>query len=203
MNVLVPFDARDPKSRLEPVLDAEERLTYATVLLEHVLETVQKAGHDPMVLATDSISVAGSVIIDDRPLTPAVNDWLADRSDPVAIVMADLGLVTMTALETLFESQGDVVIAPGLAGGTNALVVRDPDFRVDYHGTSFLDHRQAAADIGASVTLSDSFRLAVDVDEPADLVEVLVHAEGPPAAWLREQGFELETDGQRPAVRRT
>jgi 2-phospho-L-lactate guanylyltransferase len=111
--------------------------------------------------------------------------------------MADLALATPDALARLFEPDADVVLAPGLGGGTNAFVARHPSFRVDYHGASIRDHREAARDLDATVATVDSFRLAADVDEPADLAEVLLHGAGRSAAWLREAGFELAVDGGR------
>ena len=103
---------------------------------------------------------------------------------------------------SLFEQPGDVVIAPGRGGGTNALVVRHPNFRVDYHGASYLDHLTAARSVGASVTEFDSHRLATDVDEPDDLAEVLVHADGRARNWLVDAGFVLSVTDGRVSVRR-
>jgi 2-phospho-L-lactate guanylyltransferase len=115
--------------------------------------------------------------------------------DPIAVVMADLPLATPAALSGLFAPGADVVLAPGRGGGTNALLARHPDFRVDYHGTSYLDHCERARQVGASVASVDSFRLATDVDERADLAEVLVHGAGRTRAWLDGAGFELRVDG--------
>ena len=120
----------------------------------------------------------------------------------IAVVMADLAIVTPDAIDRLCEAPGDLVLAPGRYGGTNALVARDPEFRVDYHGTSYLDHREIADDLGLDVTVVDSFRLASDVDEPHDLVEVLCHGEGRSRAFLREAGFSLSTTGGRVAIER-
>jgi len=89
------------------------------------------------------------------------------------------------------------MVAPGLGGGTNALVVRDPGFRVDYHGVSVRDHRQGARTSDTSLATVDSFRLAMDIDEPNDLVEVLLHADGAAADWLRAHGGQATTaDGR-------
>jgi 2-phospho-L-lactate guanylyltransferase len=46
-------------------------------------------------------------------------------------------------------------------------------------------------------------RLSTDVDEPTDLVEVLLHGEGEAAAWLRAAGFELDAGEGRVGVDRT
>jgi 2-phospho-L-lactate guanylyltransferase len=94
-----------------------------------------------------------------------------------------------------------VVLAPGLGGGTNALVARDPAFEVDYHGASVRDHRRIARKAGLSTATVDSFRLAVDIDEPADLAEVLLHGDGAATAWLRNRGRVETTDGRVRFVR--
>lgn len=202
MDVFVPFDARDPKTRLADLLDADEREAVARAMLRDVLAALDATDHQPRVLATADIDCAVPVRVDDRPLTPAVNDALATVDGPAGVVMADLALVTPDALARLFARDAGVVLAPGLGGGTNALVARDPDFRVDYHGRSYLDHREAASAVGSDVTTVDSFRLAVDVDDPADLVEVLVHTDGHTAETLRSLGFELTTTESRAAVTR-
>ena len=202
MDVLVPFDARSPNSRLAGVLDADERREFAGAMLADVLAALAHTDADPTVLATAPVECDAPVTVDERPLTEAVNARLADADGPLAVVMADLALATPAALSRLFGTDADVAIAPGRGGGTNALVVRHPAFRVDYHGASVRDHREAAAAIGAAVTEVDSFRLATDVDDPDDLAEVLLHTEGRAAAWLREAGFAVEsTDGRVRAVR--
>ncbi|WP_435074481.1 2-phospho-L-lactate guanylyltransferase [Halorubrum sp. HHNYT27] len=214
MEVIVPFSTDRPKSRLSGVLDPDERAAFALAMLRDVLDTIAAAGGDPRVLATAPVDgdLPCPVDVDDRPLTPAVNAALEERfsersnePDPVAVVMADLALATPAALGELFAAgrETDVAVAPGRGGGTNAFVTSHPDFRVDYHGASYLDHRRNAAAVGASVAVVDSYRLATDVDEPDDLAEVLIHAEaderggGSAARWLRDAGFALDaTDGR-------
>ncbi|WP_254528809.1 2-phospho-L-lactate guanylyltransferase [Natrinema gelatinilyticum] len=205
MRVVVPFAAETPKTRLAAVLTEPERSTFAREMLADVLRAVVEADHEPTVVSTaplvaadlalpDEVAEATSVEVDDRPLTPAVNARLpaSEDDEPVAVVMADLALATPDALAILFATDADVAIAPGRGGGTNGLVVRHPEFRVDYHGASYLDHREIARAADASLETVDSFRLATDVDEPSDLVEVLVHGTGRTADQLRAFGFELE-----------
>lgn len=190
MNVLVPFAATEPKTRLAGVLTPEERVEFARAMLRDVCETVTEAGGSPTVISTAGIESEWPVVVDDRRLTPAVN---ARLDPPIAVVMADLALATPSALSRLFATGGDVVIAPGLGGGTNALVVRHSDFFTDYHGVSVTDHRRIAAEIDATVTTVDSFRLAVDIDEPEDLVELTLHSDGQAADWLEDADVRVET----------
>jgi 2-phospho-L-lactate guanylyltransferase len=227
MRIVVPFGAAEPKTRLSPVLDATERRKFAAVMLADVLGALTDGGYEPTVVADAPVDVSSfadpfdpassanpgaerslggrpvetpvPVSVDERSLTAAVNARLPDHpgEEPTAVVMADLALATPTALDRLFDREAEVVLAPGRGGGTNAVVARAPDFNVDYHGASIRDHRRIAADATRSLATVDSFRLATDIDEPADLVEVLLHADGRSAAWLRDAGFEVaERDGR-------
>ncbi|PSQ00677.1 2-phospho-L-lactate guanylyltransferase [Halobacteriales archaeon QS_5_70_17] len=207
MRAVVPYCVEEPKTRLSPLLDADERASFARTMLADVLAAVEGAGGRPEVLATAPVDVGVDrpVVVDDRPLSAAVNAALEERSvgeAPVAVVMADLALATPDALAGLFGAEGDVVLAPGRGGGTNALVCRHPEFRVDYHGVSYRDHREVCAAVGADAAVVDSYRLGTDVDDPADLAEVLLHADGRAADWLRERGFAVAADGGRVRVRR-
>lgn len=199
MDVLVPFSATRPKTRLSDTLTSDERRTFARAMLGDVLAALGDAGGNPHVLATDAVAVDVPVTVDDRSLTTAVNDAL-DGRDPIAVVMSDLALATPRTLSSLFATDGDVVIAPGRGGGTNALVVRDPDFAVDYHGASYRDHREQATAVDATVREFDSHRLATDVDERADLAELLLHGEGDARDWLVDAGFEVAVDEGRVGV---
>lgn len=203
MDVLVPYDAREPKTRLGPFLTGAERRSVARAMLADVLAALSGVGVEPTVLATDDVEVDVPVRVDDRPLTPAVNAVLAGSDGPVAVVMADLALATPATLDGLLSAEGGVVLAPGLGGGTNALVARHPEFRVDYHGVSYRDHCEAARAVGAAVTTVDSFRLAVDVDDPGDLAEVLVHGDGQAASRLQALGLSVAPESGRVAVSRS
>lgn len=197
MRVLVPFDATDSKSRLSPVLAADERRDFAAAMLEDVLDAIDAAGHDADVLATGPLDVDAPVTVNDRPLTAAVNHVLAEAGPPLAVLVADLPLATGRAVSRLLDRAAPIVLAPGLGGGTNGLVVRDAAFRVDFHGASIRDHRRAAEALDLEPAMVDSFRLAMDVDEPGDLAEVLLHGDGQAAEWLLDAGVELSvTDGR-------
>lgn len=212
MRVVVPFATEQPKTRLSAVLASDERRGFARAMLRDVVAAVHAAGHAPLVLATaplDDEPVADTldatdtpVRVDDSPLSAAVNAVLVDADATIAVMMSDLPLATPESVRRLTATEADVTIAPGRGGGTNALVVRHPDFRVDYHGVSYRDHLRAAREVGASVATPDSFRLATDVDEPADLTEVLLHSDGAAHDWLVDAGFDLDVTDGRVGVRR-
>ncbi|EMA19816.1 MULTISPECIES: 2-phospho-L-lactate guanylyltransferase [Haloarcula] len=206
MRLVVPVSGSDPKTRLASVLSPDERRDFTEAMLADVVDAVTAAGHEPEVISTAPLGCAAPLTVDDRGLDPLVNDLLAstvtDGDGALAVVMADLPLVTPKSIERLLAPDADVVLAPGLGGGTNAFVSRHPGFRVDYHGASIRDHRRIARDEGAAVTEVDSRRLATDIDEPGDLAEVLLHSDGAAADWLTDAGFSLSlTDGRVTASR--
>jgi 2-phospho-L-lactate guanylyltransferase len=202
MRVVVPFDARDPKTRLAPALGTDERAAFAVAMLRDVLDTVRAAGHTPEVLSTAPVDIDTPVTVDERPLSPAVNASLAATEGTTVVVMADLPLVTPDALSRVTTTNADVALAPGMGGGTNAFLTDHQAFRVDYHGGSYRKHREQVVASGASLATVDSFRLALDVDEPGDLAEVLLHGDGHAETWLRRAGFELVSDERGLAARR-
>jgi 2-phospho-L-lactate guanylyltransferase len=189
MRVIVPFDSGDPKTRLSSVLTERQRTVFARAMLRDVIAALRRSGHAPEVVATGPVPVDAPVAVDSRPLVPAVNDAISDP--PVAVVMADLPLLTPDVVRRLLDTDGDVVLAPGRGGGTNAVVVRDATFDVTYHDTSFLANRARATELDVTLEIVDSYRLGTDIDEPEDLSEVLIHGDGRAPAWLRGAGFRL------------
>lgn len=203
MRVVVPYSPVDPKTRLEPLLTPAERRDLAACLLDDVLSVLAEAAVDPLVLSPESVPVEVPVRVDERPLSAAVNGVLASSTPPLAIVMADLGLLTPAAFDRLLSTSGEIGIATGRGGGTNALVVEHPEFHVDYHNGSYSDHVAIAESVGATVNEVDSYRLSTDIDEPTDLAELLLHGRGSAPAYLRTRGFELDSAGGRTTVRRS
>jgi 2-phospho-L-lactate guanylyltransferase len=202
MRLVVPVSGSDPKSRLSPVLTPDERRQFTEAMLADVLAAIDAAGHSPEVVATAPVACEAPVTVDERGLDALVNALLDETDGELAVVMADLPLLSPAAVEGLFEPDADVVLAPGTGGGTNAVVSRHSEFRVDYHGASIRDHRVIAREVGARIAEVDSRRLATDIDEPDDLAEVLLHSDGAAADWLRDAGFELVADDGRVTVER-
>jgi len=204
MRAVIPFDVSTPKQRLSPVLEPAERTAFARAMLQDVLDAMAPTPLEPTVLATAPIedSIDASTRVDDRPLDAAI-DAEIEAGTPVAVIMADLPLVEPASLERLADTPGDVVFAPGRGGGTNAMVVRNPAFSVDYHGVSIRDHRSIAHERDLSVGEVDSYRLGTDIDAPEDLLEVLLHGAGESRTFLCDAGFGIETRSGRGTVRRT
>lgn len=206
MRIVVPVSGSDPKTRLASVLSPDERHKFTEAMLADVVDAVTAAGHEPEVVSTAPLDCAAPVTVDERGLDPLINDLLTstvtDDGGALAVVMADLPLATAESIERFLAPDADVVLAPGLGGGTNAFVCRRPEFRVDYHGASIRDHRRIARKVEADVAEVDSRRLATDIDEPGDLAEVLLHSDGAAADWLVDAGFGLRVEDGRVSVER-
>lgn len=180
--VLIPIRSfADAKSRLSAVLAASDRERLARAMAERVV----RAAHDLPV----------RVVSDD----PAVATWAAGlRAGVIAPLVNGLNPSVSAAVNALrceITAQGRIIIAhadlprandlrivrgPGLAiapdrHGDGSNVVSIPahvDFNFCYGPGSFEAHRAEAARLGLDVTVIEDPTLALDVDHPADLVEL-------------------------------
>ncbi|MFN3383894.1 MAG: 2-phospho-L-lactate guanylyltransferase [Archaeoglobaceae archaeon] len=193
MKAIVPFKPINPKSRLAKVLGEEERREFAKFMLIDVLKLLRSLDLEVRVVATSPIEVPVEVEVveDPRPLDDCINSEL--REVPKAVVMSDLPLLNVETLQRFFETEGDVVIAPGRKGGTNMLLVRKEGFKVSYHYCSFLKHLNIAKSLGFSFAIFDSFYASVDIDSEEDLLELMIHGEGKISRdYLEKIGFKVE-----------
>ena len=200
MKVIIPFKLRNPKTRLSRILSLEERIELAKNMLMDVLDAVRFISDDITVLCPTGTYLKVDVNIeeDDAELSEAVNRRLRGET---AVIMSDLPLISSEILKRFVETEGDVVIAPGRRGGTNMLLVRDSRFRVSYHYGSFLKHVSIAKRLGLKVSVFDSFYASVDVDDEADLLELMLHGEGKRSkAYLESIGFRVDFSEKDPKL---
>ena len=199
MKAIVPFKLKDPKTRLSNVLSLEERAELARRMLLDVLDVLAEFA-EVVVLVPPKTELDLDVKVeeDDRDLNSAINARL--RRD-TAVVMSDLPLINREVLRSFFESEGDVVLAPGRKGGTNMLLVRVDEFRVSYHYGSFFKHLEIAKRLNLRVSVFDSFYASVDVDDESDLLELMLHGRGK-RSWdyLRSIGFEVDFSSKDPKL---
>jgi 2-phospho-L-lactate guanylyltransferase len=199
---IIPFKPVNPKTRLSCILDQPEREQFAETMLADVVNAVEEAGCDPLILSTHPYNFNRVPVREDPTgLNEALNAILAEERGPLLIIMADLPLATGEAVERMISTREDSAMVPGRGGGTNAIYLSRGDrFKVDYYGASFLKHRQIALDRGLSVEVVDSFRLHTDVDEKEDLVELLIHGTGLSRGFLEGLGFSLSIEKGRVGV---
>lgn len=204
IQALIPFKPVNPKTRLSPVLTQEEREDFARAMISDVVSSVEKAGCDSVLLCTSPFSLDGvEVHVVEEGLNESLNHMLVHCTTPVLIIMSDLPLVRDDDLRRLLETEEDVAIVPGLGGGTNVIFVKEPaKFHVQYYGFSFARHMRIAKECGLSVEIVDSMRMSADIDEPGDLVEILIHGTGNARIWLEMHDFSLSAESGRLKVMR-
>ena len=185
-------------------MSVQEREMFAEAMLHDVVIALSEAGCRPFILSTKPLHCSlARVSVCDEELNPALNSILAQRNEPLLIIMADLPLVNADVIRRVTATAKDIVIGPGRGGGTNAIFVRDCSrFHVDYYGASFLKHVGIAKDSALSVEVIDSFRLSTDVDEPDDLVELFIHGTGYARQFLESSGFSLRIEKGRVGISR-
>jgi len=212
MRAVIPFKKSNAKSRLSSYLTDNEREEFAMAMLSDVAGTLVCSECFDVVdiLTTSLIDQEGAnIVLTEMGLNEALNEYLKKMSshslnEPVLIIMADIPLVSIKNIKEITTSQAEIVIVPGRMGGTNAIFIRDPSrFHVDYYGASFLKHRDIAKNNGLVVEVFDSFNISTDIDETADLVEVLLHGQGFASQYLKKLGFVLEDRRGRVGVMRT
>ncbi len=211
MRAVIPFKKSNAKSRLSSLLADKEREDFAMAMLSDVAGTLVRSGCFNVVdiLSTSLIECEGAnIVLTETGLNEALNEYLEKMSshslnEPVLIIMADVPLISIKNIRDITASKAGIVIAPGRMGGTNAIFIRDPSrFHVDYYGASFLKHRDIAQNSGLTVEVFDSFNLSTDIDEVADLTEVLIHGTGRAAGCLKKLGFVIAESGGRVRVKR-
>jgi 2-phospho-L-lactate guanylyltransferase len=206
MNVVaVPVkDLVNAKQRLVPLLAAEERRALAAAMLEDVLATLASARLDAVWVVTRDAAVTAiaergraTVVTEaeNRGHTAAVAAAQARaRADGVSVfatIPGDVPCVTAAEVDALVaaaDTAPAVVLAASRSGlGTNGVALAPPDaLALRFGEPSFDNHVAAARARGLSPRLLRLPGLALDVDEPDDLIALL--ADGPATRSARLVG---------------
>ncbi|VVB95096.1 2-phospho-L-lactate guanylyltransferase [uncultured archaeon] len=211
MRAVIPFKKNNAKSRLSALLSENEREGLAMAMLNDVAEALLSSACFSVVdvLSTAIVEVNGAnLVLTEKGLNEALNEYLQKMSlhsinEPVLIIMADIPLVSIKNIRDIVNTSSDLVIVPGRMGGTNALFIRElASFHVDYYGASFLKHVDIASGNGLDVLVFDSFNLSTDIDEVADLAEVLLHGKGHALSYLKKLRFGIMENNGRVGVKR-
>lgn len=197
MKAVIPYKKTCAKSRLSPVLSQEEREEFVELMLNQVIDTLLEAGIktidilSPSIYGLENMSKA-NVLLDKSDLNEALNRYLEQAEEPVLIVMADLPLLSPDHVKGITSTNEDLCIVPGKGGGTNVLFIKNPsEYKVKYYGSSFLTHCSIAEKTGQSIEIYDSFLAGTDIDEPEDLVELLIHGSRAAKQYINKK-FRLE-----------
>lgn len=190
--ILVPIkNTAFAKQRLAGVLDQSSRTQLAQAMLHDVLSALLGWKNRPAVAIVTSDAYAtqlaqeyGFEIIPD-PDNPGetgaiemANRICLDRGEDYTLVIpADIPLIQPYELEEILKHapvQGTVLVPAGDGRGTNAAFRRPADlFPLRFGNDSFKPHHAAAQATGKPCVILKLPGIAVDVDNPADLQQLL------------------------------
>lgn len=194
--ILIPVkNLENAKERLSSVLSRDERRTLAEAMLQDVLEAVAAVTHHTRVAVVTSDPFATQLaqrhafeIIAD-PVNRGESDAIAHATQhcvfqgegSTLVVPGDIPLLQPEDIEQVLAAapaEGSVLV-PGWDGrGSNAVLRRPADlFPLRFGNDSFPPHLRAAQATGKPCLVLRLPRIGLDVDNPADLAQLLA-AEG-------------------------
>lgn len=201
MRALIPYKKQNAKSRLSPAMSLNEREHFVELMLRDVVACLREAGVSAIdILTTPDNGVPEdlevNILFSEHDLNEAINHYLGTLHEPVIILMADLPMVLPRHIMEISSTDKDLVIVPGRGGGTNVLFIRNPnEFYVCYYNSSFLNHCRIAEEKHQSVHIYDSFLLSTDIDEPHDIIELMLHGHGLSKTYVTDK-FGVEGNGR-------
>lgn len=180
------------KTRLSPVLDANERAELARLMFEDVIEAVTACSDvlaGTLVITIDPEAAAlarrrDAFVVGDvseRGVNDALNRglrYLEATADGVIVVPSDIPQIAGPAL---VESAAAIARGPAVAlvravddGGTNLLACRPLGaIKPQFGPRSFDQHHRAALQAGAAIHRLHLPELSLDIDRPEDLRQFL------------------------------
>jgi 2-phospho-L-lactate guanylyltransferase len=203
--ILIPVkDLTRAKQRLAGLMTQAERTQLAWAMLENTFAVAaQVACVDRVAVVTlypPAISLAEKygleVILEAEQISESASVDYGSRqakgqgAEAVLRLPIDLPLVTAEDIETILACDGHaspaIVIVPSRDGtGTNAILRRPPDlFPSQFGAGSLAKHLKEAERANAECQVIELPRIALDVDEPEDLVELLKHQQDSPVYEL-------------------
>jgi len=190
--ILVPIkNTASAKQRLASVLDQPARTQLAQAMLTDVLTTLHGWKNRPKVGIVTSdpytMKLAAEyhfeVIPDpDNPgetgaIEMATRVCMERGEDSTLVIPADIPLIESWELEEIYKhapAEGSVLVPAGDGRGTNAAFRRPANlFPLRFGNDSFKPHHAAAQATGKRCVVLNLPGIAVDVDSPSDLRQLL------------------------------
>lgn len=207
--ILVPVkNIANAKQRLASVLDAGERSALAAAMLEDVLETLSRwTKRPPVAIVTGdpwAISLARKFsfeLIEDSvnggetdAIAMGTRACEASGVESTWVLPADIPLVQIGELEQVLDAaprHGTVLVPAHDGRGTNTALRRPAAlFPLRFGDDSFHPHVAAACATGHPCVILRLPGIALDVDKPADLAELL-SSEGQTRAQVLLQAWRV------------
>jgi len=190
--ILVPVkDLAQAKQRLAAALDQPARTALAQAMLHDVLATLAEWKGRPAVAIVTSDPFAVELarqydfeIIPD-PANPGETGAIEMATrlcvqrgiDSTLVIPADIPLIAASELEAILENappEGSVLVPAADGRGTNAAFRRPANlFSLRFGNDSFKPHHAAAQATGKPCVVLQLPGIAVDVDNPSDLQQLI------------------------------
>ena len=195
------------KSRLAPALTDLERGALTLAMLEDVLDaSLGVPGWETWVVSPDEVALeiaarrgARPVAEDKPPLASAIRqvESLAkeEGAGTLAVLPADVPLVTAETLHVALRTLGAVVLAPSADGAGTSLLLRRPPKAIParFGPDSFRRHVELATQRGLPVSVVERQELSFDVDRPGDILTLLADGR---LGRTREVCLEMDLDAR-------
>ena len=195
------------KSRLAPALTDLERGALTLAMLEDVLDaSLGVPGWQTWVVSPDEVALeiaarrgARPVAEAKPPLASAIRqvETLAteEGAGTLAVLPADVPLVTAETLHVALRTLGAVVLAPSADGAGTSLLLRRPPKAIParFGPDSFRRHVELATQRGLPVSVVERQELSFDVDRPGDILTLLADGRH---GRTREVCLEMDLDAR-------
>ena len=208
--ILIPVkNLSGAKQRLASVLDQSARTELAHAMLTDVLEAVAAfAGDDVSLVTGDPFALdlakqfAFEIIRDDSNVSEtdaiemATHVCESHGIDTVLVVPGDIPLIEAAEIRAIYESaprNGAVLVPSRDKRGTNAVLRRPASlFPLRFGNDSFMPHLSAAIATDTSCVVLSLAGIALDIDTPEDLIELVQAGAKKSQLLARTYGFAVE-----------
>ena len=175
------------KTRLSPALTGLERGALTLAMLEDVLDAALSVpGWETWVISPDEVALEIAAGRGARPIPEAKPPLAnairqveakakAEGANALAILPADVPLVTVDTLHEALRTLGAVVLARSADGSGTSLLLRRPPRAIParFGPDSFRRHVELAETRGLPVSVVERRELSFDVDRPDDILTLL------------------------------
>ena len=175
------------KTRLSPALTGLERGALTLAMLEDVLDAALSVpGWETWVISPDEVALEIAAGRGARPIPEAKPPLAnairqveakakAEGANALAILPADVPLVTVDTLHEALRTLGAVVLARSADGSGTSLLLRRPPRAIParFGPDSFRRHVELAEARGLPVSVVERHELSFDVDRPDDILTLL------------------------------
>jgi 2-phospho-L-lactate guanylyltransferase len=196
--LLIPFkDPSRAKTRLSTLLSEDERRRLALAMFDDVTGAVAAASQADRIFMISCFAPAlqragdlgWDLLIEESQVSESASvDWacsiLSERGFNTAMRLpADVPLVRPADIDELLsirlETPGAVLVPSREGSGTNAIIRTPPNLFPSRFGPNSLAlHMREAARVGVECMIVKNSRIALDIDEPADVEQLLEAGRG-------------------------